>query len=144
MFSIFVNNVNAGDYAFCQKPRSLTAPYKEKWGIHESSGRSIEATEDGFKILKSGHYEIFYEQRSRVDNGYGAIGIDGNRDILENDEGDKYMWTQDHADKMKFYHCRCMGFFAQNTLITAGSDRPELVEHDSQKYSGAFWIKRLK
>ena len=137
----------ASDWGFKEGPAILAKAYTNAWTAGGGSGDSIDCTSntEGCEITQDGLYEVMCRQRGSSGAMIG-IGLDGNRDILEDDPN--AMWNHDHtAGASSYTQSNYIGNLDAGSLVTCGGPNTSgLSYYSSGKYNGAhgsMWIKKL-
>jgi len=132
-------------FAFLHSPSGYSGAYKNTWSYQHSHGPAITTSSDGITVSESGYYYIEGAQRSDDNNnGYVGIGVNGNRDALE--DRTSGVWTHDHSGRTdRFAHSKYIGYLNANEKITFGppnSSGSNELRYGSQEH-GFLFVLRL-
>ena len=148
--------------AFMSAPYSFNSYFKNNWKFAhlflesdrippETENEYFEFVKDGeyfigIKIKKTGIYEARYLQRGNNDSGYGGVGIDGSRSILEDRYGNNAgPWIHSHSvGANNFTESFYFGRLDTDEVLTAGSAFSDKLMWGGDAFLGQVYLRLVK
>lgn len=135
----------SSEWAALEGPTSYYGSYQTNWQTAFSSGHSLSASTSnrGITVNKSGQYYCFSWQRSTGGDMYIGLGINGNRQALENRSSGA--WGHDHSAVSQVWAKSVyIGYLGSGEKVTSGPPTNSgNVSYATSGHTGGLIIFRL-